>query len=76
MFDMKTLCLFFGFMVLFSCSKQEECWCNAGNGEYRHYPSYTSSGTYGHSGDLDQECSMQDRSLKENLGQTTGCELR
>lgn len=63
-------------IVLISCSKSEECWCNAGDGEYKYYPSYSSTTGYGQSGDLEQECEIEDRSLKENVGTSSYCEMR
>ncbi|MCB0402788.1 MAG: hypothetical protein KDD41_11935 [Flavobacteriales bacterium] len=73
---MKTFLLFCLLAILISCSKQESCWCNAGDGEYRYLPSYSSTTGFGHSGDLEEECNLEERMLTENVGSAAYCELR
>lgn len=62
-----------------SCSKQQNCYCNAGNGEYEYVPLSTNvqnSGTIKASGDLEQECELQGAHLKTIYGSKAYCEMQ
>lgn len=62
-----------------SCSKQQNCYCNAGDGEYEYLPTSTnaqSSGTVNASGDIEQECELQDGFLKATTGSNSYCEMK
>lgn len=62
-----------------SCSKQESCYCDAGDGEYEYVPTSTnaqSSGSVNASGDLEQECNLQDAHLKATTSSSSYCEMK
>jgi hypothetical protein len=64
---------------LASCSKQEACYCNIGEGEYEYVPLSTNAqnaGTISASGDLEQECDLQDEHLKTIHGSKAYCEMK
>lgn len=64
---------------LASCSKQEACYCNIGEGEYEYVPLSTNAqnaGTISASGDLEQECELQDAHLKTIDGSKSYCKLK
>lgn len=77
---MKYLITLIFISILFaSCSKQEACYCNVGDGEYDYLPPSTnaqSSGTVNASGDLEEECELQDAFLKENSSENSYCEMK
>jgi len=65
--------------VFISCSKQESCYCDAGDGEYSYLPTSTnvqSSGSVNASGDIEQECNLQDAYLKATMGLGSYCEMK
>ena len=67
--------------ILFSsCSKQEDCYCNTGNGEYEYLPPsnqiHDPSSSVNTFGDLEQECTLQDRYLKESSSPSAYCEMK
>lgn len=69
----------FSILLFSSCSKQEACYCNVGDGEYEYVPLSTnaqSSGTVSASGDIEQECELQDAYLKENSSSSAYCEMK
>ena len=78
---MKYLIGLFIVSILFvSCSKQEKCYCNVGDGEYEYLPTSnqiqnpsTSVNTFG---DLEEECTLQDGYLKANSSLTAYCEMK
>jgi hypothetical protein len=64
-------------LFISSCSKQEACFCNEGNGEYEYLPPSTnaqSSGTVNASGELDEECELQSNYLKA-INSNSYCKL-
>lgn len=74
---MKLILVLTSLLLIFSCSKKSECICNDGNGEYEYFSSYgTSDGTNGNFGDLEEECNLQDRLLKDNGHTGSYCEMR
>jgi len=63
--------------IISSCSKQEVCFCNEGNGDYEYLPPSTnaqSSGIVNSSGELDEECELQNNYLKA-INSTSYCKL-
>lgn len=70
-----------GIAVVFltSCSKQESCYCDAGDGEYEYLPTSTNaqnSGSVSASGDYEEECDLQDAHLKATTGSGSYCEMK
>ena len=66
-------------VTLLSCSKEESCYCNIAEGEYEYVPLSTnaqSSGTVNASGDIEQECELQDAHLKITHGSEVYCEMK
>ena len=65
-------------ILLYACSKQEVCICNEGNGEYEYLPPSTNaqnSGTVNASGDLGQECELQNHYLNA-INSSSYCKLK
>ena len=68
----------FVMIVLIACSKQETCFCNEGKGEYEYLPPSTNaqnSGTVNASGDIEQECELQNNYLKA-INTNSYCKLQ
>ncbi len=78
---MKYLIVLFVVAFLFvSCSKQESCYCNVGDGEYSYLPLSnqiqdpgTSVNTFG---DIEQECELEDARLKQTKSSNAYCEMK
>ena len=71
--------LFIPLVFLFSCSKQEECICNGGDGEYEYFSSTNANASSGYGsqyGNLEEECRLEEQRLKLNVSQDSYCELR
>lgn len=69
----------FVLLLLSSCSKQEKCYCHIAEGGYEYLPPSTnaqSSGTVTASGDLEQECELEDARLKTTNGSEAYCEMK
>lgn len=77
---MKQLVIIVFTILLFSsCSKQESCYCHLAEGGYEYMPPSTntqSSGTVNASGDLEQECELEDARLKQTHSPSAYCEMK
>ncbi len=74
---MKQVVIFLFLSVfLFSCSKSDSCWCNAGDGEYEYLSSSNNVDGNTQFGDLEDECELEKRRLQENVSNDSYCEMR
>lgn len=70
--------IFLASLLVSSCSKQEKCYCHITEGGYEYLPPSTnaqSSGTVTASGDLEQECELEDARLKQTNSSSAYCEM-